>query len=747
MTSLPLDQIKVGDHGRGDLGDIPALADSIKTLGLLRPLVVTAASELIAGDRRVAAVRSLEWTNVPVIVVDVSTAAEALGADSCENTCRKGLNPYEAARVRERRARILDPGPQANTHADPAERGVDNTFAFGSPAGSTTSQIWIASIIGTGYSGSELDKVDRVRQMAELGVLWRQDQQIDLPPGIVKVARQALNEFSVVGADVDRASKRLEEALDAHFVRERVERANSVGAEGEEGPSGSLGRKSVLFGLAASLGFVFASAAQTPALAATTTSLATVTTATPGSPYIDVTQSPYNATGNGSTDDTAAINLAITSNPGRTICLPNGTYMINAHSKGVGLALNQPGTRLLLDPGTIVKVITNSATGYVAISVTVADCAIEGGTILGDGPAHTGTSGEWGNLIVVQGGAHRFRVRGVTVKNAWGDGITIQGNPSDVSVVDVIADDNRRQGMSVTSATRLRVVGGVFKNTGLTKYTAPGAGIDVEPNPSSGFDVIDATITGVTFSGNRGAGLLIVRAAAQTTSITVNGCRMTGNGLGGTVSGLYIAGAAGTMNAKVTACCSSGNSGCGYETLPPAVELSNCTAYENTVHGFRIGGTNTKLIEPVAVANLQHGIQLNTGSDRSTIIGGETQGNSQRISSGYANVDLQAAKDTRIIGHVSDAGQNANKPAWGYFIRNGAATRLIGCDVRGDFTRGNVLDVQANTPMFPRPGASLTAMISAPPAPSEAYVQDEFAQMKTAVDAIRAALKANGITL
>jgi len=48
---LPIDEIKVVDRARRDLGDVQALADSIKTLGLLQPPVVTQEHVLVAGER------------------------------------------------------------------------------------------------------------------------------------------------------------------------------------------------------------------------------------------------------------------------------------------------------------------------------------------------------------------------------------------------------------------------------------------------------------------------------------------------------------------------------------------------------------------------------------------------------------------------------------------------------------------------------------------------------------------------
>ncbi|WP_327241514.1 ParB N-terminal domain-containing protein [Streptomyces sp. NBC_01320] len=53
--------------GSGDLDDLKA---SITAVGLLHLVVVTQTHDLIAGERRLAAVRELGWSDVPVTVVD-----------------------------------------------------------------------------------------------------------------------------------------------------------------------------------------------------------------------------------------------------------------------------------------------------------------------------------------------------------------------------------------------------------------------------------------------------------------------------------------------------------------------------------------------------------------------------------------------------------------------------------------------------------------------------------------------------
>ena len=99
MTTQPhrsIDEIKVGDRIRKDLGDIPSLSNSIHERGLLQPIVITSDGTLIAGQRRLEACRSLGWRDVPVrIVTHFDDARSRLLAEQDENTCRKDMTPSE----------------------------------------------------------------------------------------------------------------------------------------------------------------------------------------------------------------------------------------------------------------------------------------------------------------------------------------------------------------------------------------------------------------------------------------------------------------------------------------------------------------------------------------------------------------------------------------------------------------------------------------------------------------------------
>src|SRR5262249_19890576 len=98
--------IRVGKRHRHHVGDIRTLAASIERLGLLHPIVVDTKSRLLAGARRLAAVKSLGWKEVPVRVVrDLSDAANALRAERDENNERQPFKPSEQVSI----ARALEP--------------------------------------------------------------------------------------------------------------------------------------------------------------------------------------------------------------------------------------------------------------------------------------------------------------------------------------------------------------------------------------------------------------------------------------------------------------------------------------------------------------------------------------------------------------------------------------------------------------------------------------------------------------
>jgi ParB-like chromosome segregation protein Spo0J len=115
---MKIGEIRIGDRGREVLGDLRALADSIGSVGLLHPVVVTKGGDLIAGQRRIEAAKTLGWEDIQVTVAaNLTEAMPMLLAERDENICRKDLSDYEAAKLRDRLMEIEKPAAAARASA------------------------------------------------------------------------------------------------------------------------------------------------------------------------------------------------------------------------------------------------------------------------------------------------------------------------------------------------------------------------------------------------------------------------------------------------------------------------------------------------------------------------------------------------------------------------------------------------------------------------------------------------------
>lgn len=115
---MKVSDIKVGKRHRKDLGDIDALAASIRDLTLLHPVVVTVEGELVAGERRLEAVKRLGWTEVPVtIATTIAGAAKAMRAERDENVCRKDFSPLEIDALATQLTELERPAAEARQRA------------------------------------------------------------------------------------------------------------------------------------------------------------------------------------------------------------------------------------------------------------------------------------------------------------------------------------------------------------------------------------------------------------------------------------------------------------------------------------------------------------------------------------------------------------------------------------------------------------------------------------------------------
>jgi ParB family transcriptional regulator, chromosome partitioning protein len=218
-TLVPIGHIDVGERDREEMGDLQALAESIRAVGLLHPIPVTGEWRLVSGERRLEAAKLLGWDEVPVTIVDLTTVAEVLRAEADENACRKGLTPAEAEKAASRRARVL---------AEDAARRAEEGRARGraAQAGEPVSgklpeteqearRTRNVAATATGYSGRSLEKVRTIREAAE-GVIRRGEATIPAPAAVQEVAQAAYEQAQRAGAPVDRLHRQVAEAIEQH---------------------------------------------------------------------------------------------------------------------------------------------------------------------------------------------------------------------------------------------------------------------------------------------------------------------------------------------------------------------------------------------------------------------------------------------------------------------------------------------------------------------------------------------------
>lgn len=326
------------------------------------------------------------------------------------------------------------------------------------------------------------------------------------------------------------------------------------------------------------------------------------------------------ATGNGSTDDTAAIQAAINqvAGTGGIVLVPPGTYMINAVT-----SLNLGNNMTLMMNGASLKAIPNNATSYAILNITgVSKVNVVGGTLIGDRIGHTGTTGEWGMGINVAS-ASNVLISAVTSSNAWGDGFYIgssdsQGSgSSNISLCSVIASNNRRQGLSITAANGVSVNNSMFT---YTNGTAPMCGIDIEPN-----------------AGNTVNNVQILNSNVQYN----NGC------------GIQVGSPASTP---------------GSNMITNVVIKNNIVAYNSIIGGMAAGikiaddTSGHQVINNIVTNNLQDGIGLMSGASNNIVSGNVATNNGtvSNPSNGIGILTYDNSLNNTITGNIVTGNTKAN---------------------------------------------------------------------------------------
>lgn len=128
---IDVDKIIVKDRIRKDFGDIAELASDIQDNGLISPIVVNKDYVLLAGERRLRAVKRLGWKQVEVRMMDTRDAEHELNIEISENDVRKAFSKservdymYRLMRIEKEKARErMESGKATNPTQKSAEGG------------------------------------------------------------------------------------------------------------------------------------------------------------------------------------------------------------------------------------------------------------------------------------------------------------------------------------------------------------------------------------------------------------------------------------------------------------------------------------------------------------------------------------------------------------------------------------------------------------------------------------------------
>lgn len=221
----------------------------------------------------------------------------------------------------------------------------------------------------------------------------------------------------------------------------------------------------------------------------------------------------YGAKGDGVTDDTAAIQAAITAagtNP--TVYFPEGTFIVNTT-----ILFSSLGKVKVFGPGTI-KLINNAGDLIEMLKFdTCSSVHVEGITIDGNSANQTNRA----NGLAIHGTTGEAFISGVTIKNiktgagySLGDGIKVNSD-GNFKIIGCHFENTGRNGISVANGGNGSIIGNTFDTIGYL-------GIDVEPD--SGSNVTNVHIEGnIITNSSGGINVRGTAAVAQCGNVTISG--------------------------------------------------------------------------------------------------------------------------------------------------------------------------------------------------------------------------------
>lgn len=107
---VKIEDIKVKKRVRRDLGDLTALKDSMHRYGLMNPITLNSNYELVAGERRLEAAKSLGWERINANILDSNVDnIRQLKMELEENNQRKEFTDEELMEGYKRLEKLKNP--------------------------------------------------------------------------------------------------------------------------------------------------------------------------------------------------------------------------------------------------------------------------------------------------------------------------------------------------------------------------------------------------------------------------------------------------------------------------------------------------------------------------------------------------------------------------------------------------------------------------------------------------------------
>ena len=239
---LPLATLHAGKYQprtRMDEGSLYELAESIRTQGVMQPILVRPLAggghEIIAGERRVRAARLAGLTSVPVLVRDVPDEAAAVMA-LIENIQREDLNPLEEAQGLQRLVSEFKLTHEQAAQAVGRSRSAASNLLRLLNLSDPVQQMLLAGDIDMGHARALLSLPAAEQVMAAQEITAKKLSVRDAERLVARAGRDGTALFKPKpkpkSRDIARLEERLADVLTA-AVEIRIKRRTSRGEAGE----------------------------------------------------------------------------------------------------------------------------------------------------------------------------------------------------------------------------------------------------------------------------------------------------------------------------------------------------------------------------------------------------------------------------------------------------------------------------------------------------------------------------------